>query len=241
MTKSFVSVVTAALFCLQSSSYAFTTLSSPAFQSTKQQTVVCGATPTDNSNNDDVDLNKNDRRNFLESVSSVLGVAAMSSFVTPNPAGAIPMATTSEFEGLLKGGAKSVQIVEFNGVKSEIVTVKLVDGTVFGISDVIESPYDPRSPLKIAATCREYKIPTKFVGLESVLSSTSTTSKKKQVYMNNRVLEAAKKEKEKKERMAQDEEDRLRQIREMEEMEMAATAATATAANDANVVVKAEE
>jgi len=235
MTKSYLAAACSAAFLCSQTSVAFTTLSHTvatrnAFQSSssssKQQTIVCM------NNNDDGDSNHSQRRNFLGSVSSsILGIttALSSPLFTTNgqplnvpAAWAIPMATTAEFEGLLKGGAKSVEVVEFNGPKNDIVTVKLIDGTIFGISDVIESSVDPRSPLKIAATCREYKVPTKFVGLEAVLA-TSSTSKKKQVYMNERVLEAAKKEKEKKERLAQDEADRLRQIREMEEMEMAKT------------------
>jgi hypothetical protein len=78
------------------------------------------------------------------------------------------------------------------GPKSENVIVKLVDGTNFGIKDVVESPTDPRSPLKVAAACRESGVRTKFVDLEAVLAS---APKKKKLYTNQRVQEAAEKEK----------------------------------------------
>ena len=125
----------------------------------------------------------------------------------------MPLITVEEFEIILRDSARSVQLVEFNGPKSDQVTVRLVDGTVFGISDVIESPTDPRSPLKVAATCRSYKIPTKF-GFDAALSS---TPKKTKVYMNARVQEAEKKEQEKKERMAQDEIERVAEVVRMEQ------------------------
>jgi hypothetical protein len=89
--------------------------------------------------------------------------------------------------------------------------VKLVDGvTQFGLSDVIESPTDPRSPLRVAAICREFKVPTKFTTIESMLAkSTSGGATKRKLYTNDRVREAQVKEKEKKERMDQDEAERL--------------------------------
>jgi hypothetical protein len=107
-------------------------------------------------------------------------------------------------------------VVEFAGPKGDIVTVRLVDGSAFAISDIIESSTDPRSPLKLAATLRGYKIPTKFTTFENALSS---TPKKTKTYMNARVQEAAEKEKEKKEREARDEEERLTELYNMEEEE----------------------
>jgi hypothetical protein len=71
---------------------------------------------------------------------------------------------------------------------------------------VVESSTDPRSPLKISAACRENRVLTRFVDIESILA---TTPRKKKMYMNTRVAEAAVKEKEKRARMQQDEEDRL--------------------------------
>lgn len=107
----------------------------------------------------------------------------------------------------------SIQIVEFSGPKSETVTVRLVDGTTFGIKDVIESATDPRSPLKLAAACRESGVKTKFVDLESVLAS---APKKKKLYTNQRVQEAQEKERERQERIRRDEEERLEQLRKLE-------------------------
>lgn len=107
----------------------------------------------------------------------------------------------------------SVQVVEFSGPKSETVIVKLVDGTTFGIKDVIESSTDPRSPLKLAAACRESGVKTKFVDLESVLAS---APKKKKLYTNQRVQEAQEKERERQERIRRDEEERLEQLRKLE-------------------------
>ena len=48
-----------------------------------------------------------------------------------------------------------------------------------------------------------------------MLSLSSQGSKKKKVYMNKRVQEAAEKEREKKERMEQDEIERLRELEKM--------------------------
>lgn len=69
----------------------------------------------------------------------------------------IPVITTDEFLIILRDSAKSIQRVEFSGPKAETVRVKLIDGTQFGLSDVVESSTDPRSPLKVQAACREAK------------------------------------------------------------------------------------
>ena len=71
--------------------------------------------------------------------------------------GKVPMLTTEEFFIIVRDSAKSIQRVDFSGPKSETVRVLLIDGTVFGISDVVESSTDPRSPLKVQAACREAK------------------------------------------------------------------------------------
>ena len=94
--------------------------------------------------------------------------------------------------------------------------VKLVDGTNFGIKDVVESPTDPRSPLKVAAACRESGVRTKFVDIEAVLAS---APKKKKLYTNQRVQEAAEKEKERLERIRRDEEQRQAQLAKMNQEE----------------------
>lgn len=132
---------------------------------------------------------------------------------------AIPMISSDEFAIVLRDSALSIQQVEFSGPKGETVMVKLVDGTTFGIKDVIESSVDPRSPLKLAAACRESGVKTKFVELESILAN---APKKKKMYTNQRVQDAAEKEREKQERMRQDEEDRIRQLQKMEADEEAA-------------------
>lgn len=151
------------------------------------------------------------RRTFLTTAVATAGAA----FLTVRPAlAAIPMVTTDEFNVILRDSARSIDVVEFSGGKSENVVVKLVDGTSFGIKDVIESPTDPRSPLKISAACRENKVPTRFLDLEAMLAS---APKKKKAYTNPRVQEAERKEKEKALRMQQDEELRLAELARMEQ------------------------
>jgi hypothetical protein len=129
----------------------------------------------------------------------------------PSPALAIPMVTTSEFSVILHDSARSIVRVEFYNPAQ--VVVVLADGTRFGLSDVIESPIDPRSPLKIVAMCRENGVPTKFVDLEAALAA---APKRKRQYSNERVKEAAAKEQEKRMRMEQDEQDRLASLEQME-------------------------
>jgi hypothetical protein len=152
---------------------------------------------------------QNGRRSLL-----LGGAVATAASVFPQwPALAIPMVKTDEFENILRDSGRSIQIVEFAGTTGETITVTLVDGTTFGISDIIESPTDPRSPLKISAMCRQYKVPTKFVAFDAILA---TTPKKKKVYMNSIVQKAAEKEVLKIERMKQDEEERLAALYQME-------------------------
>jgi hypothetical protein len=142
------------------------------------------------------------RRAFL-----VAGLAAAAAFQATPSYAAMSMVTADEFNIILRDSSRGITRVEFSGPKSDTVIVRLVDGTAFGIKDVIESSTDPRSPLKIAANCREYKVPTRFVDIEAVLSTTG--GKKKKMYTNSRVAEASRKEAEKKVRLEQDEEDRL--------------------------------
>lgn len=125
---------------------------------------------------------------------------------------AIPLITVDEFGVILRDSPLSVQIVEFAGPKAETITVKLVDGTTFGLKDIVESSTDPRSPLKVAALCRESGVKTKFVDLEALLTKTP----KKKLYTNQRVQEAQAKEKAKDERIRQDEEERLAAVAKME-------------------------
>jgi hypothetical protein len=153
------------------------------------------------------------RRSVLATAVGAGATAAATAFVVPPAALAIPSVTVEEFESILRNSARSVRVVEFAGPRGDIVTVRLADGSAFAISDIIESSTDPRSPLKLAATLRGYKIPTKFTTFENALSS---TPKKQKSYMNERVQEAAEKEREKKEREARDEEERLAELYKME-------------------------
>jgi len=121
----------------------------------------------------------------------------------------MPTITTEEFRVILRESSQAIKQVEFTGPKSETVTVKLVDGTSFGISDVIESSVDPRSPLKIQAMCRENLVATRFPALEAALVN---APKKKKLYANERVQVAAEKERARRERIEADEADRLTQM-----------------------------
>lgn len=158
------------------------------------------------------------RRAFMAAAATF--AAAALSDVQPSLAaadstgGSVPKVTMDEFYTIVKDSARSIRQVEFTGPKSEVVTVRLMDGTTFGIKDVMESPTDPRSPLKISAVCRQNGVPTKFPDLEAALSG---APKRKKVYANQRVLEAAEKEKAKKARIDRDEEQRLEELSELGE------------------------
>jgi hypothetical protein len=151
------------------------------------------------------------RRNFVAGIGILSG-----STLLQQAAVAFPMVTKDEFDIILRDSPLSIRTVEFSGPKSETVNVRLVDGTSFGIKDIVESPTDPRSPLKVSADCRENNVKTKFVDLESMLSS---VPKKKKLYTNQRVQDAQEKEKAKRERMQRDEEERVEQLRQMEAAE----------------------
>ena len=173
------------------------------------------STVPEQTNNNVVVVESNVRRRTIFGGAAFLTVASL----FQQAAYAIPMISSDEFAIVLRDSALSIRQVEFSGPKGETVMVKLVDGTTFGIKDVIESSVDPRSPLKIAAACRESGVKTKFVELESILAN---APKKKKMYTNQRVQDAAEKEREKQERMRQDEEDRIRQLQKMEADEEAA-------------------
>jgi hypothetical protein len=161
---------------------------------------------------DGISKQSSNRRTFFTNVSAAFGAGAIIAMM-PRDANAIAGVTVAEFETILKTSAKSVQGVELSGPKSETAVVTLIDGTQFVISDLYESPTDPRSPLKLISICRSYKVPTKSIGLEqAVLTLSSSGSKKKTVYMNKRVQIAAEKEREKKIRMEQDEVERLAEV-----------------------------
>ena len=180
------------------------------------------------------------RRGFLRAAAGGiggLGAAASLLCLGPSPAlavTAVPKVTVDEFLEIARVSAKSVVVVEFSGPKSELALAKLVDGTYFQVTGLVESPSDPRSPLKLAASCRSLGVPTRFQDLELAVGGAG--NKRKKVYANARVQEAARKEREKAERIAEDEGLRLTELREIEAREMAkvraAEEATAAAAAD---------
>ena len=159
------------------------------------------------------------RRGFLTKFVLAATSSSMvlwSDSATAQAASDLPMITTEEFGILLRQSAQAIRVVEFSGPQSETVTVRLVDGTAFGLSDVIESPVDPRSPLKIAAQCRENRVPTQFVALQAALAK---APKRNVLYTNERVLEAAQKEREKQARIQQDELAQLFQQQQLQEQQ----------------------
>ena len=141
-------------------------------------------------------------------------------FTQTAQAASIPSVSSEEFDSILRTSSKSISLVQLSGPKSETCLVTLVDGTTFSISDLVESPTDPRSPLKLVARCRLYNVPVKNVGLLSALGVIDSDSsvkigesgKKKKNYSNERVRIAEEKEKEKRARMEEDERERLEEL-----------------------------
>jgi hypothetical protein len=143
-------------------------------------------------------------------VPSQAAVAATTS--SSSEASSIPMITTDEFLIVLRDSSRSIARVDiYNDAR---VTVRLLDGTSFGIKDVVESSTDPRSSLKIAAVCRENKVPFQYVDLQSALTAATT---KRKNYANSRVQEAAVREQERLARMQQDEDQRLAVLQKMKQ------------------------
>jgi hypothetical protein len=165
---------------------------------------------TANNNNNNMQK-ETTRRGFVVGVTAFVS-AAMTISLAAQPALAMPMITTDEFGMIIRDSPLSIQVVEFSGPKSETVIVRLVDGSSFGLKDIIESSTDPRSPLKVVAECREGNIQTKFINYESILAN---APKKKKMYTNERVQIAYEKELAKKERMKQDEIERLAAVAKM--------------------------
>jgi len=153
------------------------------------------------------------KRTFLTSV--LFSTSMLVSY--PKKSNALPGVTVAEFEKIVRDSAKSIKIVELSGPKSETAIVTLKDNTQFAIVDLYESSVDPRSPLKLLATCRLNNVQTKSVGMENALKSVSSGSRKKKVYMNQRIQVAAEKEREKAERLKEDEIERLKELEEIEE------------------------
>jgi hypothetical protein len=181
--------------------------------------VVCGFTiPSSSNPHQPITERRSFLSNLLVRTSSTLLIVPIVTSSSRSNAVIIPSVTTAEFDVILKDSAKSIVAVELSGPKSETAIVRLVDGTTFTISDLVESSTDPRSPLKLVARCRLYKIPIKNTGLLSAVSGglISDSGKKTKSYMNPRVQEAEKKEQAKRERMAEDERDRLEQLYKLE-------------------------
>mmetsp|Transcript_38552 Transcript_38552/g.44926 ORF Transcript_38552/g.44926 Transcript_38552/m.44926 type:complete len:281 (-) Transcript_38552:435-1277(-) len=155
---------------------------------------------------------RSNRRKFLTStiISTIVGVYPNAGIAASKTAPKNLEITTDEFETLLKDSAKSVLQIEFSTPTSEKAEVTLIDGTTFQISDLLESPYDPRSPLRLAARCRDYNVKVKTQLTQVSLNAGGGT--KKRVYMNDRVKEAARKEEEKRIRLIEDEEERLKEV-----------------------------
>ena len=228
--KSFPSLIFAIVLLLREdivSGFSSTPLSKRSSPGSSSQ--LYAAVPNTNNNNQPTKLLNNNniiqRRTLLSNIltapSALLFLPTLSN--AAEDSSNIPSVTSSEFDVILKDSAKSISIVELSGPKSETAIVKLVDGTTFTISDLVESSTDPRSPLKLVARCRLYKIPVKNTGLISAVSGDGSTisnsGRKKKSYMNPRVQEAEKKEKAKRERMAEDERERLEELYKMEEKE----------------------
>jgi hypothetical protein len=154
-----------------------------------------------------------DRRSLLRFVASTWTTSRIL-IGSVNPAEAVASVTPSQFDTILRDSSRSISRVEFSGPLNTVVTVQLIDGTSFTIRDVVESSTDPRSPLKIAATCREFGIPTSYPDINALLSK---TPRKKKIYTNERVLEAQRKTKEQLDRIQQDEEDRLATLYKIEQ------------------------
>ena len=119
-------------------------------------------------------MQSTNRRSILQngitaSLAVVLG-ASSSTAAAQAAEEKIPMITLDEFLIILRDSARSIQRVEFSGPKAETIRVRLIDGTSFGISDIIESPTDPRSPLKVQAACRESKGTCPFMFVHFLLS-----------------------------------------------------------------------
>ena len=211
-------IAAAVLFTREGTVFGF---SIPALPRSTSASALQAIVPNNHEPTVDVTNNVTRRRSFL---SNLIG-ASSALLLLPSASNAaateiIPSVTSAEFDVILKDSAKSILAVELSGPKSETAIVRLVDGTTFTISDLVESSTDPRSPLKLVARCRLYKIPIKNAGLLGSLSGEgsliSNSGKKKKSYMNPRVQEAEKKEKEKRERMAEDERERLEELYKME-------------------------
>mmetsp|Transcript_23221 Transcript_23221/g.50295 ORF Transcript_23221/g.50295 Transcript_23221/m.50295 type:complete len:226 (+) Transcript_23221:94-771(+) len=193
-------------------------ISSSSTRSVSSRTKLHANTP--NNRHDEPSNSKNimmQRRSLLSS----LLAASSTLFLLPTITNAETLSISSdEFDVILKDSAKSILTVELSGPKSETAIVKLVDGTTFTISDLVESSVDPRSPLKLVARCRLYKIPVRNTGMVSAVTGEgniiSSSGKKKKNFANPRVQKAEALNVKKRERMAEDERERLEELYKME-------------------------
>lgn len=131
------------------------------------------------------------RRSFLFRSVGTVGIIA--SFTTPSYATTdaamsssnLPLITVAEFETIFKSSSKSIQRVELFSYSpmDQRAIVTLVDGSKFGLSNLmVESPTDPRSPLKLVSTLKRYNIPYRFPLIEEASSKYSQTKRK--LYLN---------------------------------------------------------
>ena len=193
----------------------------PSPRSTSPQTKLHATTPH-NDNKDGSSSNIPNKKIMMQRrtlLSNLIAASCTIPFLLApsiTNAASIPSITSADFDIILKDSAKSILNVELSGPKSETAIVKLVDGTTFNISDLIESSTDPRSPLKLVARCRLFNITVKNTGLASAVSGdgsiVSTSGKKKKNFANPRVQKAEKLNEIARERMAQDERERLEEL-----------------------------
>jgi hypothetical protein len=169
---------------------------------------------TDAAGSSSVGSSSSSRRSFLFRSVGTVGIIA--SFTAPSYAASattdaatsssnLPLVTVAEFETILKSSSKSIQRVELFSYSptDQRAIVTLVDGSKFGLSNLmVESPTDPRSPLKLVSTLQRYNVPYRFPLIEEALSKYSQTKRK--LYLNDAEREALRKEDEKRERIAKD-------------------------------------
>ena len=86
------------------------------------------------STTDFVKLAPHTRRSFFLGIGALTGIVGFQ-----QSALSIPMVTVDELGIIMRDSPFSIQVVEFSGPKSETVTVRLVDGTSFGLKDIFES------------------------------------------------------------------------------------------------------
>jgi hypothetical protein len=99
------------------------------------------------------------------------------------------MATTDAFITTSRDSARSIDRVEFSGPKNENVVVRLVDGTAFGIKDIVESSADLRQ------NCGHVQCQQHCLQICRFWKHHSWLPHREKQYMQMLVLEAAEKQK----------------------------------------------